>query len=123
MFDRLADLTGICSHVMTLLQGRATRAYKTEELLRTVGEAHHARAFLTTNAPSDKVIPLVRLAPGVVDARGTEGATVLFIDPGRFRPDEVRRILRESAVEVQSLTEAKVVVGDIVRTLSRREAA
>lgn len=120
---RLSTLKPICSHILTMTEGHATRAYETDTLLRIIGEAHHARYFLQADAPGEKVIPLVRSAKGVVDAKDTEAATVLFVDSGVFQPEEVQRILQTEGIGIRSLDEAEVIIGDIVRTLSRREAA
>ena len=120
---KLADLQPVCSHILTLFDGRSTRSYPTPVLLRKVGDAHHARVFVESKAPVSDVRTALRDVHGLIDVKETEGALVLFVEPGVFRADELRAALASAEVEVKNVREAALTIGDIFRTLSSEEAA
>lgn len=92
-------------------------------ILRAVGEAHHARVFVDVGAPFATAEPVLRGVPGVLGMQETPPVVTLFVDPGDFEVDELRRILVEHEMEPRSVKETEIVLGDIIRTLMRREAA
>lgn len=118
----LANAQPICTRIMTLIEGKASKVYDTEVILRAVGEAHHARVFVDVGTPFDTVGPVLRSIPGVLDIQETAPVVTMFVEPGVFHLDELRRVLAEHGMEPRSVKETDIVLGDVIRTLSRREA-
>lgn len=119
----LANAQPVCTRIMTLAEGRASQVYDAAVILRAVGEAHHARVFVDPGVPFATAGPVLRSVPGVLDVQETPPVVTLFVDPGVFEVDELRRVLAEREMEPRSVKETEIVLGDIIRTLMRREAA
>ena len=120
---RLADLQPVCSHILTLFEGRATRSYETSVLLRRVGKARHARVFIESKAPASRIVPAVRDLHGVGDVKESEGAVILFVEPGTFRIEDLQAALETAGIDASGIREAGLTIGDIFRTLIQGEAS
>lgn len=118
----LSYLQPVSDHILTLNEGRATRMYDTSTLLRRVGDARHARVFIETKTADARIVPAVRDLKGVVEVKETEGAVILFVEPGTFRLESLRTAL-ESAGIAAPFHEAGLTIGDVFRTLTEREAS
>lgn len=120
---RLADLQPVCSHILTLFEGRATRSYETAVLLRRVGEARHARVFIESKTPASRIVPAVRDLRGVVGVKESEGTVILFVEPGTFQVEDLHAALGSAGIDAKGVREAGLTIGDVFRTLTQGEVS
>lgn len=120
---KLSDLQPICTHILTLFEGRSTLVYTTPVLLKKVGEAHHARVFIETDALPSVVRPAVQGVKGVLGVKEAGPSYVLFVEPGTFRPEDLRAALASAGIDPRSIKEASLTIGDIFRTFASEPAA
>jgi ABC-type multidrug transport system ATPase subunit len=113
----LRDVRAVCDRVAVMNEGRLTRLFDTQELLRRVGERRHARIFVQAgNVPPDAMAELKKL-DGVIEVKATPTATVVYAVPGKATARQVEEALKRGGVSVQSVREAELTLGDVLRAI------
>lgn len=113
----LRDVQTVCDRVTIMNEGKLTRTYDTQDLLRRVGERRHARIFVkATNIPPTVLADLKKL-DGVVDTKVAESATIIYALPGKATAANVEEVLVHAGVSIQSVREAEVTLGDVLRAI------
>ncbi len=111
------EVLPVCTHLVVLSGGHATKAYGTSALLRAVGKARHARVFLKAKALPPEVPQVLRGLKGVLDVKEATTATVLYVEPGSVKKEEVETVLRDAGVKNFQVKIGDITLGDVFRTL------
>ncbi len=119
--SKLEDVHSACSQLVVLSEGRGTRTYETDELLKAIGRGRHARIFVTGEAVPEKVRSALANLAGVTDVRQSEASIILYVDPGSFNPDEIQGVLEGEGVKQYAVKRAEITLGDVFRALSDKK--
>lgn len=113
----LADIRATCDHVAVMSGGMMTKVFGTAELLTKIGEGRDARIFVDCDPLGADAIAALREIRGVVDARSSESANLVYVKPGEVTPEEVREVLEAQGVKVKGVRMAELKLGDVFSTL------
>lgn len=119
--SKLEDLRAACSHLVVMADGHTTRVYETRELLKAVGEGHHARIFVEGDNIPAKAISQISRHKGVIDIKQSGSSVVLYVEPLSVDGREIEGALEMTGVKGARVREAEITLGDIFRTLSSRK--
>ncbi|MDX1534029.1 MAG: ABC transporter ATP-binding protein [Thermoplasmata archaeon] len=116
---QLSEVQVLSDQVSVLLEGQATEAFPTADLLRQVGEGRHARIFVKAGDLSSDALASVKRLSGVIEVKLTSVATVIYVDPGRVNVDLVRETLEGAGAEDATVEAAEITLGDVFRAIVR----
>lgn len=121
--SHLEDVVALCTDVMILDSGRASKAYGTGELLSAIGRYRHARVFVEAEEYPPQAVEAIREIPGVVDAKASDTGLVVFIHPGRNPVDGIQKTFEDRNLKVKRIKAAEIPLGDLFRSLAGRGAS
>lgn len=121
--SHLEDVVDLCSDVLILHGGRASKAYQTGELLEAIGRFRHARVFVEAEEYTPRAIEVIRGIPGVVDVKVSETSLVVFIHPIRNPVEKIQDALKEEKLKVKRVKASEIPLGDVFRSLAGRGAS
>ncbi len=113
----MQEVLPICTHIVALSEGQATKAYETSRLLKALGEARHARVFVDPPSLPPEVLQALRGLDGVLDVKETVTSTVLYVEPGTVKQEEVEGVLQDAGVKEYHVKVGEFTLGDVFRTL------
>ncbi len=119
--SELTHVQDLCSQVMGMHAGRATKAYETSALLRAIGEGRLARIFVEGEAMPQRALSAVSDLPGVIDVRQTETALIISVEPGKVGTKELESLFQEQRIKAVRIKEAKISLFDLYRNLTGGE--
>lgn len=111
------DVQATSDRVAVMYEGRLSRVFESQELLRRVGEKRHARIFVQAESLPSAATEALRKLSGVIDVRATASTTVVYIMPGKVTTTQVEEVLKGEGVSFRSVREAEVTLGDVFRAI------
>ncbi len=119
----LTHVQNLCSQIIGMHAGRATKVYGTAALLRAIGNGRLARIFVEGESMPQRALAAVSDLPGVIDVRQTETTLIISVEPGKVGTEELESLFQEQKIRATRIKEAEVSLFDLHRHLTGREKA